>query len=80
MKVNKNDPTYPVNTPIEFFGTAGGAYVSKQGIPLRLKIAAKLLAAYCTTGIDDLDYIDRTFCKKALDLADHLIKEHNESC
>lgn len=70
MKIDKNNPAYPVITP-------SGNYYS--GIPLRLEIASRFMAAILPMPGRRGDTAETT-CAKCLKLADQLIEQHNKSC
>lgn len=76
MKISKNHPCYPVTT---------GNVVYNHGIPLRLEIASRIMAAAYSNSSPDLNPKLRniTIEQTALDclyVADKLIDAHNKTC
>jgi hypothetical protein len=77
MKVDRNQLTTPVEDTTIDMDTGLPMYRSAGGTPLRLEIAARLLAGVrasypCKISARDIS--------EALGAADALIKAHNETC
>lgn len=80
MIIYKNNPTYPCVTfeskqSKEYEGTYTVEH-SNSGIPLRLEIAARFVAAHIATGRTPYKEMHETY----LEIADKLIEAHNKTC
>lgn len=78
MKVDKNSPTYPYA-----YKDLQGCLISNEGIPLRLEIAARLLAAQVSNSDTDFSKVEKNIKEISelfLEFSDKLIEAHNETC
>jgi hypothetical protein len=83
MKVDKNQPLDARATNTRFDGDMSGEVIVVSGgsIPLRLEIAARLLAGAMADPNYEPDETNvRIATRRILRLADILIEAHNETC
>ena len=81
MKVDPNAPAYPT---VQFFGANPIPPATWPGIPIRLAIAAQIMAAQCANGFVPYSKDNRSEhspqfrAERSLEWADALIAAHNE--
>ena len=74
MKIDPNAPAYPT---VQHFGDYGVPPVTHTGIPIRLAIAAQIMAGMASANLKP-ECTNRVLATVSLDAADALIAAHNE--
>lgn len=75
MKIDKNSSAFPFVYKDKY-----GDDIAYTGIPLRLEIASRIMAAVYSNPSSDMNPSLRNITLDCLDAADQLIEQHNLTC